>query len=211
MAYEVERAAFQRLKARAPLNARKQYIAALKGLHCRLDTADNSQRFVFGEAVERYTAALFCAAGITARPIGGYGNPADIRLVRSGARLSVKSRSTSDRGAEINLINKRGTGVRPWELATIFVFAPLGIVYADPDLVEASLIAADAEFDATKVKRSAIEKAAGPEYTMKLDIPEKPSSSKPRKVNLVDDLAMAVLEEDGLDRLQEWTARALKR
>ena len=211
MAFEVERAAFQRLKSRTPRYAREQYVAALNGLHCRLDTADNGQRFVFGEVVERYTAALFCAAGITARPIGGYGNPADILLVRSGVKLSVKSRATSEESATINLINKMGSGSRSWEMATLFVFAPLGIVYADPDLVETSLIAADAEFDATKVKRSDIEAAAGPTYTMVLDIPEKPSSSKPRKVNLVDDLARAVIEEDGLERFGKWVERALKR
>ena len=211
MAYDAERAAFARMKSDAPEIAFEQFLEGLDRLHKQLDTADGGARFLFGYAVEMYIAGLFNAADVPVKWVGaGQGRP-DLILVESNALLSVKSSSTENKSANIRLVNKLGRGVRAWDVATLFVFSEVGIIYADPETLPADAVFRKKDDDATFVRRDRVEELVAPRYRINLEIPEKPPSSKPREAQPIIDLALETLDKGDLLDLGQWVRQALDR
>ena len=210
MAYETEREAFRQLKSDAPGDALDQFVRALNGLHDRLDTADGGQRFLFGYAVEMCVAGLFNAANVPAKWVGaGQGRP-DLILVESEAPISIKSSATKGRSANIRLVNKLGRGARAWDVATIFVFARTGIIYADPETLPEDAIVSGVDDDATVVRRKLVEDAVAAEYRIAIDLPIKPPSSKQRISRPMTDFALRALDEIGLTDMAQWVKQAIE-
>ncbi len=131
--YSVERRAFDRLLSDCSEEAMAEYEHAVTTLVQRYNTTIYENRFTVGGAVEVFTYALLKSVGIDCTLYGDQSNAGDI-LLPGDRKLSVKSRFTPSGG--VTLLNKRGSGVRTWQIPTLFVLSGVGIVFGAPDMVD---------------------------------------------------------------------------
>lgn len=125
---------FRRLKSNCSEEAKVEYETAIAMVQRRFNTTIYENRFVVGGAIEVFTCALLRSVGIDCTLYADRETAGDILLPNS-KKLSVKSRLTGKQ-TMITLMNKQGGGLRPWNTATLFVLADVGIVFGAPDMVD---------------------------------------------------------------------------
>ena len=125
---------FNRLNSDCSDEAKSEYETAIALVQQRFNTTIYENRFVVGGAIEVFTCALLRSVGIDCTLYADSETAGDL-LLPNNKKLSVKSRLTGKQ-TMITLMNKQGGGPRPWNTATLFVIADVGIVFGAPDMVE---------------------------------------------------------------------------
>lgn len=133
--YEREREAFNELKVAIESDSilKTDIENAFQAVLTRYATRIYENRFLVGGVTEVILVSALRAAGILAEDIAAQDDRYDIRI--PGGHFSVKGHFSSG-VSDIRLINVLGDSSKSeWDTGTIFVFAGLGIGYADPDLL----------------------------------------------------------------------------
>ena len=201
MNFDLERNCFYHLRDNLSNEAKTEYERGVRNLLKRYNTAIRENRFLSGGVVEIFTLALMRSTGIKVEPFGAEGVRGDLKL-DTGQLLSVKSSFTGT-GA-IKLVNKMGSDVPPWETATLFVIAKVGIIYGDPTMIKEDDLnvkfktkAGDKSPDSRDIKRRAIKDLAkDPLNVLPMNLPLKPKKGEAgtnRKAS--DDVAIQLLKE----------------
>lgn len=202
MPYNAERRYFDTLRNSLKPEIKTEYETAVSTLLNLYNTTIYENRFVVGGAVEMFTLALLRSVGIPATPYGDQTAAGDI-ILPNNLMLSVKGSFTG--AGNIRLINKQGGGHREWQVATLFVISGIGIIYADPDMVEADELIDST--DAIQLKRNALVRiASDSKNVIAVDIPLKPPTSQTlfsRKAS--DAVARQILTDMKLHNLQSAT------
>lgn len=170
MSYTSERRAFKRLKDDCTPEAKAEYAAAIASLLGQYNTTLYENRFVVGGAVEVFTCALLRSAGLTCSLYASQEKAGDL-LLPGGKQVSVKG---SFRGPQaIKLLNQMGGGSRDWTTATLFVISGVGVVYGDPDMVDAKHLQPVA--DGLTLKRQALlDLMESDKNVLSIDLAKKP-------------------------------------
>lgn len=170
--FDAARAAFSTLAdaLRSDLELRSDVERAFGLLLTRYSTKIFENRFIVGGVTERIIAAAFVALGQDELKCGVTVTRADIAV--GGAVLSVKgSFQPTARRREIRLVNVMGDSTAAaWGEATIFVFAEMGMGYADPGLLTGCTVRAK---DAILLPVAPLYKLwkQSPQYLLPLAIP----------------------------------------
>ena len=218
MNFKIERNCFYHLKNNLKPDAKAEYELAISILGETYNTAIHENRFISGGVVEILTLALMRSTGIQVEAWGEKGAPGDLKL-DTGQLLSVKSSFTGKNN--IKLVNKMGSGLPPWETATLFVLAKIGIVYGDPTMIKDDdlnvIFNKSGDPDSRDIKLSAIkELAKDPLNVIPMNLPLKPPTDKEgthRKasddvaIQLMKELAIPILSDLVLPELTEKTTR----
>ena len=195
MNFETERNCFYHLKNNLKPEARAEYEIAVEILNETYNTAIHENRFISGGVVEILTLALMRSTGIQVEAWGEKGARGDLKL-DTGQLISVKSSFTGK--GNIKLVNKMGSDLPPWETATLFVLANIGMFTATPTMVK------DDDFkdgnkapDSRDITRDAINKLAMDSLNvLRMNLPLKPPKDEEganRKVS--DDVAIQLMEK----------------
>ena len=136
MNYQAERDCFAFFKKNISDEGLKEYEAAIRDLHTRYNTTIYENRFIAGGAVKVFTYALLRASGVRVG-MCEHGVTDGKLILPNNKNLSVKSTFGED-SSDIKLINTRGQNETNWNVATLFIIAGKGILYADPDMVQES-------------------------------------------------------------------------
>lgn len=200
MPYNAEKRYFDTLRDSLSQETKEEYERAVATLVERYNTTIYENRFVVGGALELLTIALLRSVGIPATAYGDETAAGDI-LLPNNLMLSVKSRFT--RAGNIRLINKQGGGYREWQVATLFVVSEVGMIYADPDMVEDDDIVDST--DAIQLKgRSLLRLAENQDNKIPMDIPLKPPKEQTLfSLKASDAVARQIITELNLANLQK--------
>lgn len=199
MPYNAEKRYFNTLRDSLTQETKDEYERAVARLVGLYNTTIYENRFVVGGAVELLTLALLRSVGIPATAYGDETAAGDIMLPNN-LMLSVKSKFT--RAGNIRLINKQGGGHREWRVATLFVVSEVGMIYADPDMVEPNDIIDST--DAIQLKGSALSRIAeNQDNKIAMAIPIKPPKEQTLRSlkasnavvrQIIDDLELSNLD-----------------
>ena len=185
--YEQERLFFSRLKAECSVEAKISYEYAIKKLIYSYNTAIDENKFTVGRVVEIFTYGLFRATGITC-----FLNEGAIHFDRK--RLDVQG-IFSGGFNDSHLINYRGSEKRKWETARLFVISGVGIVFADPSMVEEKHL--NDTKSALVLKKAGLQKIASDEKNVfSIEIVKKPDTrfaEQSKKAS--DSVARSILRE----------------
>lgn len=152
-----------------------QFEAAIVMLRSAYNTAIRENRFIVGGAVEHILVGAFNGAGLPAEHVGVGDTRIDLRVHDANITAGFSSKASFS-SYNTRLINTLGAGRASWTEPTLFLFAKVGIVYADPDLLTDAVIhTADAlVIDGKKMKDYI---ATHPEYVIPMAF-EKPKGGK---------------------------------
>ncbi len=133
--FYAEREAFRRFKQAVEEDPelKNEIEAVLNDLLGQFATSIYENRFIVGGALEIIITAALRAAQVDATEVGADEERLDIRIPQGG--FSVKGHFS--KGGDIRLINVLGKSEQArWNEATLFVLYEVGIVYADPLILQ---------------------------------------------------------------------------
>lgn len=206
MPFDAQRKAFDTLRERASQEACDEYVEALKELIHRYNTTVRENRFIVGGAVEVFTCSFLRSVGVTCTPCGDKSVGGDLRIEERDAGqedllISLKS-SFVGGPVGIGIVNKQGSGYRPWTVPTFFVLAGVGIVYGDPSMVKQSEL--NDKPDQLALPKPILERfIEDPNNVFRLPIVRKPKISSSDALLTSEAVAYGIIREFSLNALRE--------
>ncbi|MBS4029750.1 MAG: hypothetical protein KGZ58_14090 [Ignavibacteriales bacterium] len=155
--FDTSRNIFRKFKNNLSLPAKNETLEAITKLLTIYDTAIYENRFIVGGVLEYILiAAINSIDDLIATHVGKVNQRSDFSVTdwSDNSISSFSSKASFTKSGDIRLINVLGAdNTAEWDEPTIFVLSEVGIIYADPQLLNK----AERVKDAVKIKRKYVE------------------------------------------------------